>query len=345
MKFKPLLSAAALALAALTLPVAPAHAEKVIKVHHLNPDDPFDSTTGAALAVFKNLVESGTGGSVKVQTFPNGQLGKDNEVLSQVKSGVIQSGIFSVGGFASTYPMIGVLDVPFLFPDISTTYAVFDGPFGQKLGADIEKKTGLEVIGFGDSGGFFAITNSKKAIRTPDDMKGLKIRTMTLESHKRIISSLGGQPAAIAWAEVYTALQTGVADGQMNPIPIVAMAKFNEVQKHITLTEHLFTPYVWVINRKFFDSLTPEEQLVVRSAAKSAIVANRGIARLIEASSKGLPALAKSMTVTALTPKEKAAFRAATQPAVKQYIAQTFGKEGEEMLGALEQAVAAASKQ
>ena len=341
MKLKTLLTAAAVSL---LCAMSPAHAEKVIKLHHLNVDDPFESTTGAMVTVFKNLVESGTGGSVKVQTFPNGQLGKDNEVLSQVKAGLVQSGVFSVGGFASAYPMIGVLDLPFVFPDISSTYTVLDGPFGKKLSADIESKTGMEVLGFGDSGGFFAITNSKKPIKTPDDLKGLKIRTQTLESHKRVISSLGGQPAAIAWAEVYTALQTGVADGQMNPIPIIAMAKFNEVQKHITLTDHLFAPYVWVINRKFFDSLTPDEQTVVRNAARSAIVANRGISRIIEASSKGLPALAKSMTVTTLSPAEKAAFRDAAQPAVKAYIVETFGKEGEEMLGALQQAVEAASK-
>ena len=130
----------------------------------------------------------------------------------------------------------------------------------------------------------------------------------------------------------------------MNPIPIVAMAKFNEVQKHITLTDHLFAPYVWVINRKFFDSLTPEEQVVVKNAAKSAIVANRGISRIIEASSKGLPELAKTMTVTTLTTKEKAAFRELAQPAVKAYIVDTFGKEGEDMLTSLQQAVEVASK-
>lgn len=339
MQLKTLFAAAA---TTLSLLAAPAHAEKVIKLHHLNADDPFNNTTGALVTVFKNLVEAGTGGSVKVNIFPNGQLGKDNEVLTQVKAGVVQSGVFSVGGFASVYPMIGVLDVPFIFPDISTTYAVFDGPFGKRLNDDIEKKTGLEVLGFGDSGGFFAITNSKRPIRTPEDLKNLKIRTQTLESHKRIISSLGGQPAAIAWSEVYTSLQTGVADGQMNPVPIITMAKFNEVQKHITLTDHLFTPYVWVINRKFYDSLTPHEQAVVQHAAKSAIVANRGIARIIEASDKGLPALAKNMTITTLTPAEKAVFSKLAQPAVKSYIVETFGKDGEAMLTALQQAVDAA---
>lgn len=128
---------------------------KVIKLHHLNKDDPFDNPTGAMATVFKSLVEAGTNGGIQVQTFPNGQLGKDAEVVQQVKSGVIQAGIHSVGGFASVYPMMGVIDIPFAFPNISATYEVFDGPFGQKLAADIEKKTGLHVVGFGDSGGFF----------------------------------------------------------------------------------------------------------------------------------------------------------------------------------------------
>ena len=92
--------------------------------------------------------------------------------------------------------------------NFSTTYKVFDGPFGKRLAGDIEEKTGLKVLGFGDSGGFFAITNSKHEVRSPADMKGLKIRTMGLDTHKAVIESMGGQPTAIAWTEVYTALQS-----------------------------------------------------------------------------------------------------------------------------------------
>jgi len=326
----------------LALGTTPVFAAKVIKLHHLNNDDPFDNPTGAMASVFKSLVEAGTNGSVEVQTFPNGQLGKDAEVLQQIKAGVVQSGIHSVGGFASTYPMIGVLDVPFAFPNISTTYAVFDGPFGARLTDDIEAKTGLEVLGFGDSGGFFAFTNSKHAIKSPADMKGLKIRTMGLDTHKTLVASLGGQPAAIAWSEVYTALQTGVADGQMNPVPIISFAKFDEVQGYLTLSQHLFAPYVWVINKEFFDGLSPEEQSVVRYAARSAIVAGRGMARVIEASDRGLPHLLKRMKVYTPTSEEREAFRAASQPAVRDIIVERFGAEGEEMLntflGAIEEA-------
>ncbi len=164
--FKSLAVAALLAVSVGMMPTA-ALAQKTIKLAHLNKNDPFDNGTGAMAVVFKSLVESGTNGAVKVEIFPDGQLGKDNEVIQQVKSGVVQSSISSVGGIASVYPMIGVLDVPFAYPNIAVTYEVFDGPFGRKLSADITKKTGLEVLGFGDSGGFFAFTNSSAPISRP----------------------------------------------------------------------------------------------------------------------------------------------------------------------------------
>lgn len=339
--FRPAAAIAAALLVAALVP-ASADAAKVIKLHHLNKDDPFDNATGAMATVFKSLVEAGTNGAIEVQTFPNGQLGKDNDVVSQVKSGVIQSGIHSVGGFASAYPMMGVIDVPFAFPNISVTYAVFDGPFGTKFAADIEKKTGLKVLGFGDSGGFFHFTNSKRPITSPEDMKGLKIRTMGLDTHKAVVSSLGGQPAAIAWTEVYTALQTGVADGQMNPVPIIAFAKFNEVQKFLTLTGHLFAPYVWAMNRGFWEGLSANEQYVVNYAVRSAIVAGRGVSRAIEASDRGLAGLKKEMKVNALTPEQLAKFREASQPAVRQIIAKNLGAEGEAMMKAFLDAIKAA---
>ncbi len=347
MKSSRLFCAAAVLMAAMfaiALIPAPADAAKVIKLHHLNKDDPFNNATGAMATVFKSLVEAGTNGGIEVQTFPNGQLGKDNDVVTQVKSGVIQSGIHSVGGFASAYPMMGVIDVPFAFPNISATYAVFDGPFGAKLAADIEQKTGLKVLGFGDSGGFFHFTNSKRPITSPEDMKGLKIRTMGLDTHKAVVSAMGGQPAVIAWTEVYTALQTGVADGQMNPVPIIAFSKFNEVQKYLTLSGHLFAPYVWVMNKDFYNGLSPVEKNVVAYAAKSAIVAGRGVSRAIEASDLGLAGLSKDMKVNSLTPEQLVKFRDATMPEVKKIIVEKYGPEGEAMMKAFLEAVDTASK-
>lgn len=320
-----------------------AMAAKVIKLHHLNKNGAFDNPSGASVVVFKNLVEAGTNGEVKVEIFPSGQLGKDADVVQQVKSGIIQLGIHSVGGIASVYPMISVLDIPFAFPNIATTYEVLDGPFGKKLGDDIEAKTGLKTLGFSDSGGFFQLTNSKRAIKTLDDMKGLKIRTMGLETHKKLISALGGQPAAIAWSEVYTALQTGVADGQMNPVPIVEFAKLYEVQKYLTISNHLFAPHVWVMNKAFYDSLSPSELKVVEAAAKAAIVTSRGIANAIEASDRGLPFLNQKLEVYALPEAEKERFREATLPVIREYLETTYGAEGKEMLEAFLAAVKSAS--
>jgi len=155
---------------------------------------------------------------------------------------------------------------------------------------------------------------------------------------------MGGQPVAINWAEVYTSLQTGVADGQMNPIPIVKFAKFDEVQKYLTLTNHLFTPYVWIFNKTFFDGLTAQEKDVVRAAARSAIVACRGINRIIEASDRGLPALAQKMQVYSPTAAEIAKFRELAQPAVKAQIVKSYGKEGEAMLKDFQVALDKAAK-
>jgi len=319
-----------------------AMAGKVIKLHHLNKNGAFDNPSGAAVVVFKNLVESGTNGEITVEIFPNGQLGKDAEVVQQVKAGIIQMGVHSVGAVGSVYPMISVLDVPFAFPNIATTYAVLDGPFGQKMSEDIFAKTGIKALGFSDSGGFFQFTNSKHPIKTLEDMKGLKIRTMGLETHKQVVSSLGGQPAAIAWSEVYTALQTGVADGQMNPVPIVEFAKLYEVQKYLTLTDHLFAPHVWLMNAEFYSSLTPAEVKVVEAAVKAAVVTSRGIANAIEASERGLPFLQEKLEIYALPEAEKARFRDAAMPVVKKYIEDTFGDEGKKMLedflAAIEQA-------
>ena len=130
----------------------------------------------------------------------------------------------------------------------------------------------------------------------------------------------------------------------MNPIPIVKFAKFDEVQKYLTLTNHLFTPYVWIVNKSFFDGLSAAEKDVVKAAARSAIVACRGINRIIEASDRGLPALAQKMQVYTPTAAEIAKFRELAQPAVKAQIAKSFGAEGEALMKEFLAAVDKAAK-
>ena len=332
-----LMKTASMALAGLCLAAQAQAADVTIRLAHLNPEDPFASHSGAMAAVFKSLVESNSNGHIEVQLFPNGQLGKDNEVIEQVRSGLVESTISSSGGMAQHYPLVGVFDIPFAFPNIGVASKVIttDSSFGQKFVADLEAKTGLEVLGLLDSGGFFAFTDSKHPIASVEDMDGLRIRTMTLPTHEAMISSLGGQPTPLPWAEVYTALQTGVADGQMNPVPIIAFAKFDEVQKYLSITNHLITPYIWTMNKEFLEGLSEEDQYLIKWAADVATDAGRSMSRVIEASDKGLPALAAKMEVNVVTPEEQAKFAEAAQPAVRALIEEKFGAEGAAMLEAM----------
>ncbi|WP_193143001.1 MULTISPECIES: DctP family TRAP transporter solute-binding subunit [unclassified Meridianimarinicoccus] len=312
-------------------------ADITLRLAHLNPDDPFASHSGAMAAVFASLVESNSNGRIEVQVFPNGQLGKDNEVIDQVRSGLVESTISSSGGMAQHYPLVGVFDIPFAFPNIGVASKVIDtdSSFGEAFVADLENKTGLEVLGLLDSGGFFAFTSGKAPITSVEDMDGQRIRTMTLPTHETMVSSLGGQPTPLPWAEVYTALQTGVADGQMNPVPIIAFAKFDEVQKYLSVTNHLITPYIWTMNAEFLEGLSAEDQYLIRWAADVATDAGRAMSRVIEASDRGLPALAEKMEVNVVTPEEQARFAAAAQPAVRALIEDSYGAEGMALLDAM----------
>lgn len=332
-----ILKKASAALVGICLAASAQAADITIRLAHLNPEDPFASHSGAMSSVFKSLVESNSNGRIEVQLFPNGQLGKDNEVIDQVRSGLVESTISSSGGMAQHYPLVGVFDIPFAFPNIGVASKVIDedSSFGENFVSDLEEKTGLEVLGLLDSGGFFAFTSSKAPIATVADMEGQRIRTMTLPTHEAIIGSLGGQPTALPWAEVYTALQTGVADGQMNPVPIIAFAKFDEVQKYLSVTNHLITPYIWTMNAEFLDGLSKEDQYLIKWAADVATDAGRSMSRVIEASAKGLPALADKMEVNVVTAEEQAKFAAAAQPAVRALIEEKFGAEGATMLDAM----------
>jgi len=313
-----------------------------IKLAHLNPQTPFDVPSAAMAAAFKSAVEANSNGQILVEIYPNGVLGKERETMLQVKSGIVQSFISSTGGLSTFYPLIDVTNLPFAFSSYNVGYEVYDGAFGQDRAADIERKAGFKVLGFGESGGFFAITNSKRVIRTPADMKGLKLRVMAVPLHQEVVKSLGASPTVVAWAEVYTSLQTGVVDGQMNPVSIITMAKFYEVQKYITLTNHLYAPYVWVMNPRFYSSLTRDQKMIIDDASRTAILAGRGVSRVIDSSDKGLPVLLEKMNVYVPTSAELKQFRDLSIPAARDFLEKANKSEGkywvDRFLSAIEEA-------
>lgn len=319
---------------AATLTATTAFAEGgVIKFGHDNKTDPFENPAHACTAVFSNLVTAGTNGSVTIEVFGSNQLGTAAEHVQQVRDGIIQATLTSTGALASYYPRIDVLNLPFAFNGNEATYKVFDGPFGKALAKDIEDTLGdVVVLGFPDTGGFFAVTNSKHKIADLKDFEGIRVRTMTLPSHQKIMQSLGAEAYPLAWGEVYSGLQTGVIDGQMNPVPIISFANFAEVQKYMTLTNHLFSPYTFMINRAFYEGLSDSEKATLHTAAENCVVASRGLSRIIEASDRGLAGLMDKMEVTALTPEQRAAMSNATQPVFEAHVKENLDAKAVELL-------------
>ncbi|WP_430475628.1 DctP family TRAP transporter solute-binding subunit [Thalassospira lucentensis] len=328
------LGAAALATAMLMGSTSMAFAEpKVLKFAHDNKADPFENPAHACTAVFANIVEADTNGEIKVEVYPSNQLGSAAEHVQMVRDDVIQGTLTSTGALASYYPRIDVLNLAFAFDSNASTYDVFDGPFGEALATDIEGTLAdVKVLGFPDTGGFFAVTNSKHSIATLEDFKGIRVRTMSLPSHQKIMQALGAEAYPMAWGEVYAGLQTGVIDGQMNPVPTVTFAKFNEVQGYLTLTNHLFSPYTMMLSKTFWDGLTADQQKIVRYASQSCVVASRGVSRVIEASDRGLAGLKDKMEITALSAEDREKFKAATQPVVVKHVQESLGDEGVKLL-------------
>src|SRR5512135_2737307 len=246
-----------------------------IKLGHVDPADVCISKKGAAGATFKGLVEGGAGGNVVVKVFPASQLGNERELIEGTKIGTIQMSFVS-GAIAGFYKPAQVLDIPYLFASGPVAWKVMDGWFGKEMAADILKQTGMRVLAYGETG-FRNFTNSKLPIKSPADMKGLKIRVMETPVYVNMVKALGAAPTPIAWSEVYTALQQKVVDGQENPVATIVQAKLNEVQKYLTLDGHSYGVDFFLINDKFYKSLPQETQQIIRTSTKEAALIGRGI--------------------------------------------------------------------
>ena len=306
----------------------PSFAKKIFKLGHIDPDDPFVAPDQAAAVVFKNMVMTGTNGEIEVQIFPSSVLGKERESMEMVKNGLLQGYLASAGAMATFWPLVGILDTPFAIPNFSIAYDVFDGRFGEKLKRSFFEKTGVRCLEITDASGFFNFTNNKRQIRSIDDVKGIKFRTMALPSHIAFFKAMGASAIPISWAEVYTSLQTGVVDGQHNPLGQIIQNKIYEVQKYLSLTNHIFSTHWFLINEDFFRSLSEEQQKIVTDAALVAKVASRGITRIVASSDKGIPFLAKQMEIYQPSVKEKERFAAVTIPAIRSFIKEDLGDAG-----------------
>src|SRR5438445_8010892 len=195
-------------------------------------------------------------------------LGSENAIIAATQSGAVDMAVISGGVVSSAVPAFGVFDVPFLFRDAAHAKAVAQGPIGAAIAAKFADK-GLILLAIGKQG-FRNITNSKHPIRTPDDLKGLKIRVVANEIYPMTFKALGAEVVPMDFPLVYAALRDGRLDGQENPVPTIANSRCNEVQKYLTLTGHFFAPIAFVATRAMFEQLDPGDQAALIAAAKAA---------------------------------------------------------------------------
>lgn len=223
------------------------------------------SSHGLGIAKFKELIEKETNGRIKMQLFPDGQMGNDQSMMDSLKMGTLDMMVTSSAPIANTTKTFLVFDLPFLFTSEKVADAVLDGPAGQEI-LDTLKGTGLIGLVYWENG-FRNITNSKKPINAPDDLKGLKIRTMQNPIHLDSFKKWGANPVPMPFNEVFTALEQKVIDGQENPNTLIYDAGFYEAQKYLTITKHFYTPFVLMIGQKSFDKLSPADQKLVQKIA------------------------------------------------------------------------------
>ncbi len=280
-----------------------------------------NSHQGVGIDVFAKEVEKRTAGRYKVQTFYSGSLGGERESIEAVQLGTQELTFTSTGPVPNFVPEARILDIPFLFRDKKHARAVLDGPIGQDMLAKFEPK-GFKALAWGENG-VRHMTNSKRAVNSPDDLKGLKMRTMENPVHVAAYKGFGIVPTPMAFPEVFTALQQGTVDGQENPLSVIMAAKFDQVQKHLSLTGHVYSPAIFLMSKAAFDKLSAADKTAFLESAKEAAKANR--ARVDEDDSKGVAEL-KSKGMSVVENVDKAKFVATLAPVNAEFEKQ-FGKE------------------
>jgi TRAP-type transport system periplasmic protein len=288
-------------------------AEFTLKLAHADATDVYTSRKHTQAIAFASMVNSRSNGRINVEVYGGGALGGEREYVEGIQGGTIEAGIAS-GVMGSFFPPAMVTDIPFLFPSAAVAWEVMDGPFGDRLREQFLRDTGVRCLGFAEVG-FRHFTNNRREIRSPADMRGLRFRVQETPLYVNMVRSLGATPTPIAWPEVYTALQTGVVDGQENPVPVILAANFPEVQQYVTLNGHVYGVDWFLINEDFFQSLPADLQFVVLDSARISNAVGRGVQNALNAT--GVDVLReRGMQVYVPTPSEMEQFRQAAQPAV-----------------------------
>jgi C4-dicarboxylate-binding protein DctP len=245
--------------------------------------------------------------------------------MSGLRLGTLDMAVAHDGAIAVIYKPVGVLGIPFLYDNHEHAWRVYDSPWLQGFSEDMIKKSGVRLLSFADNG-VRHFTNSKRPIHTPEDMKGLKMRVMPSPVFQTLVNSLGASPSAIPWAELPTALQQKVVDGQENGVTNILAASLYQYQKYITLDGHVWSVHGYTINEKYYQGLSAVERKAVDEGTQKATAIHRKMTSDQDKNAKQI--LTKlGMEVTEITPAELAQFRTLAQPPVKAWAEKEIGKE------------------
>ena len=294
--------------------------------------------------LWANKVRERTNGRINIKLYPGVSLiqGDQTREFSALRQGVIDMAVGSTINWSPQVKQLNLFSLPFLMPDYAAIDALTQGDVGKSIFQTLDK-AGVVPLAWGENG-YREISNSKKAIKSPDDLKGMKVRVVGSPLFLDIFTALGANPTQMSWADAQPAFASGAVDGQENPLSIFTAAKLHNVaQKHITLWGYVADPLIFVVNKEIWASWTPADQAIVRQAAVDAGKQEIDIARkgLVE---PGQPLLkdiaALGVTVTQLTPAEREAFVKATRPVYEKW-KKTIGAE---LVTTAEQAIAARKK-
>ncbi len=270
----------------------------------------------AAMLAFQNSVQKASGGKIVAELYPGGVLGDANSNMEQILTGQLQCATPADGAVAPFYENIQAFAIPYLFKDASQAYDLLDSDVATEIFEDMAATSGFRILAAYDNGGFRNFSNSKRVVKSAADMEGLKIRTMDITAHMEMVKTLGAAPTPIAFLELYSALQTGVVDGQENSAITTLSASLQEVQDYYTLDGHMLGIAYLVIGEEFFQGLTPELQESVLRAGNEAEIAARGAVRAYE--SLALAALAEGgMNIYSPTAAEMETFKVSQAPVIK----------------------------
>lgn len=271
------------------------------------------SPSGHAVRFFAEEVSKLSDGKMKVKTYGNGSLGSDEQMQNALIGGSQEITFVSTAPLAGLVKGFGVFDLPFLFDNEKVADAVLDGPAGQKL-LDTLPAKGLIGLLYWENG-FRNITNSRHEISKMEDIKGIKLRVMQNEVALAVFNGLGANAIPMPFTELFTALETKTVDGQENPLSTIKTSKFYEVQPYLTISNHVYTPFVLLASKRWWDGLTADEQDVLKQAAKTSQAYQRKISR--KADSESLQFIKdKGVKVSKFSPEEKEKIRTTLEPIV-----------------------------